>query len=58
MLPDVYTNVRPVNTVNKKQDISSYAKVNMEPSTSVNSELKKENRYELILISQTMFPVI
>ena len=55
---EVYTNVRPVNKFNKEQDISSYAEVNMEPSPSVNSELEKENRYELIFISQTMFPVI
>ena len=58
LLPEIYTNVRPVNAFNKEPDMSSYAEVNIEPSTSVNSELEKENRYELIFINQTMFSVI
>ena len=59
LLPELYTNVRPMNAFKKEPDISSYAEVNIEPTTtSVNSELEKENRYELNFISQTIFPVI
>ena len=46
-LPEVYSNVRPVNVFNKEREISDYAQVNIEPTTSIADELEKENRYTL-----------